>query len=243
MAALEDPPITGRLGARRAPRGRGGAAPIIARQTTPELLACAQAGDERAFEELYARYHRRVLVHAEALLDDRHEAENVAHDVLMASWRALPSFDAGQTPFFAWLHTTTKNIAFMHHRKHVGVSVLDAPALAELHERLDTAATGGAPVDSSLGELQRQVSVLPQRQRRVLELRYGGDLSFDQIAELMECGEAAARQAHHRAIGTLRRRFARRAPERRDALPMRALAWPVRGARPSGFSLRPAWVS
>ena len=68
------------------------------------------------------------------------------------------------------------------------------------------AATGGEAVDPD-DELWARVRALPDKQRLAVGYRFGADLSYAEIAALLECSEAAARRSVFEGLRTLRRQL------------------------------------
>lgn len=190
-----------------------------------------------SFLAIYERYGASVRALAERLVADRAEAENIAQETFMALWRELSSLEGDPGSMWGWLERTTRNFAGMHRRKHTRVTVIDDGGLVGLHEHLQRRTGLVGRIALSDEELRQRVQALPDDQRRVIELRYDEDLSFAQIAERLEHRDAdAARLVHFRALKALRRGLPRPAAEYAEFVAMRALAWPVRRARPGGFS-------
>lgn len=79
-----------------------------AHATEQELVARARSGSERAFDELVSRHSGPVYRLAARLLADRAAAEDVAQEVFVRAWRALPSF-RGEAAFGTWLHRIAVN--------------------------------------------------------------------------------------------------------------------------------------
>lgn len=75
-----------------------------------ELFALNQQGDEEAFAELVERYQKRVYTMAVRLLGDREESRDVAQEVFLQVYRALPRFREG-ADFLPRLYTITANAA------------------------------------------------------------------------------------------------------------------------------------
>jgi RNA polymerase sigma-70 factor (ECF subfamily) len=201
------------------------------------VVRCAASRDTATFEELFERYRASACALAAAFVGDRHEAENIAQEAFLAVWKALPELDGEAGSLWGWLSVTTRNFALKHLRKHERVSVVDNVDVDALREQFHSQISAEIHIGLSDEELHERVRALPEYQQMVLALRFGDDLSFEQIAQVLGSRTDTVRQHHHRALKTLRRRFVPLGTERREVIPMRALAWPVRRARPGGFSV------
>src|SRR2546426_571709 len=72
------------------------------------LLACAQAGDERAFRRLVEPYRRALEVHCYRMLGSAQDAEDMAQETLLRAWRALERF-VPRAQFQTWLYRIGTN--------------------------------------------------------------------------------------------------------------------------------------
>lgn len=171
------------------------------------LIKRVQAGDERAFEELYRRYHQRIFTYAHFKLGDWHEAEDVAQTVFLKALEELPSFDPEGPPFIVWLLQVTRNHIINLVQKHRPVYLPD-PALAELAGAADVPwGESGEADEPRAAVVLGALEALPASQRNVISLRYAMDLSWNEVAESVGCSPDAARQLHQRAMRTLRRQL------------------------------------
>src|SRR6266550_517567 len=72
------------------------------------LLACAQAGDERAFRRLVEPYRHALEVHCYRMLGSAQDAEDMAQETLLRAWRALERFEP-RAQFQTWLYRIATN--------------------------------------------------------------------------------------------------------------------------------------
>ena len=142
------------------------------------LVARVRAGDERAFELVFDRYHRSLLAFCRRMLAGNEEAEDALQHTFMAAYRGLRASDQ-PIRLKAWLYTIARNrclSVLRARREHV--------ALDEGH-----AATDGLAADvdrrADLRGLQADLAALPDDQRAALVLFELGDHSHDEIAEVL----------------------------------------------------------
>jgi len=171
-----------------------------------ELVSRAQTGDGAAFDDLYARYRRRLYKVCLRRLRDPHEAEDVTQEAFARAWRALPSF-GGDRRFYPWISVIAAHLCTDVLRRRNRLTTV-----AELHEG-DIASTedGGeelalAAVDSAIAA--KALSRLSDRHQRILELREGSGWSYQQIAEHEGVGITAVETLLWRARQALKREFA-----------------------------------
>jgi RNA polymerase sigma factor (sigma-70 family) len=142
------------------------------------LVARVRAGDERAFELVFDRYHRSLLAFCRRMVGSDEEAEDALQHTFMAAYRSLRASD-GPIRLKAWLYTIARNrcLSILRaRREHV--------ALDDGHAATDSLA---ADVDrrADLRGLQADLGALPDDQRAALVLFELGDQSHDEIAEVL----------------------------------------------------------
>jgi RNA polymerase sigma-70 factor, ECF subfamily len=148
-------------------------------QPSDEALARrAQAGDADAFATLVVRYQRAVLNLAYRMLGDVQEAEDVAQDVFIRAYQSLGRFDPSRR-FFSWLYRIAVNRC-LSYRDRARHDTLDAS-----HSALPDGAPSPeqqAAQHETQAAIRQAIAALPEHERAVVALRYGADLSYEEIA-------------------------------------------------------------
>ena len=152
-------------------------------------MAGVRAGDERAFECLYDRYHRRIASYVYGMVNDYGRAEDITQDVFMSALRRMQETDR-PIAFKPWLYEIAKNACidqFRRSRRAEEVSYDADEGLATAdYGRLVT--TGPAPdvaVDQkmSLDHLRGAFGGLSQTHHEILVMRELEGLSYREIGE------------------------------------------------------------
>lgn len=164
----------------------------------------AQAGDERAFAELYAEHAPRTLAYARALVGA--DADDVQQETWLAVFRHLRSLQE-PAAFRLWLLRATRHQALNWLRRHRRERELrDETPLEELPPA-ETAAPGDlqALLDSRLadGALDAALAGLPPPQREAIRLHYHDGLSVAQVALLTGVAPGTVKSRLHHARRTL----------------------------------------
>lgn len=163
------------------------------------IVQLIQAGRaEQAFERLVPAYRRRVIGLAYSVLRDRAAAEDLAQEVFVKLWRALPRYD-GRARLSTWIYAITRNAAISALRtRRRSVSLSDPAVLAEVENR--EAAPDPGPDDTVLW---RQVEALPEKQRQTVILYYQDERTVDEVAAMMGMPVNTVKTHLHRARASL----------------------------------------
>jgi len=163
------------------------------------IIQLVQAGREReALDRLVPASRRRVFALAYGILRDRAAAEDLAQEVFVKLWQALPRYD-GRAKLSTWIYAITRNAAVSALRaRRRAVSMSDPAVLAEVEGI--AAAPGAAPADAELG---RRIEALPEKQRQAITLYYLDERPVDEVAEMMGLPPNTVKTHLHRARANL----------------------------------------
>lgn len=152
------------------------------------LLVAYANGDASAGRLLIARLTPPLLAHAERMLRDRAEAEDVVQETLIRLWKIAPEWRQGEAKVSTWAWRVAANLCTDRLRK--GGRSVDIDAIAEPEADLASAVeqmTETARADA----LAAALATLPERQATAVRLRHLDGLSNPEIAEIMEIGVEA----------------------------------------------------
>jgi RNA polymerase sigma-70 factor (ECF subfamily) len=174
------------------------------------LLACAQAGDERAFRRLVEPYRHALEVHCYRMLGSAQDAEDLAQETLLRAWRALDRFEP-RVRFQTWLYRIATNACLdeleRRPRRPVPVDPFpDRPSDDAASQTYDPVARYAIREGMELA-LLRAIQELPGRQRAVLIFRDVLGWTAPEVAELLESTVASVNSALQRARGTIDQRL------------------------------------
>lgn len=170
-----------------------------------QLVERVQRGDKRAYELLVAKYQRKIHRLLSRLVRDAAEIEDITQEAFIKAYRALPQF-RGESAFYTWLYRIAINTA----KNHLVAQGRRVPTTTENNaEEAETFDAAEPLRDISTPEsllMSKQVAQtvnsamleLPEELRTAITLREMEGLSYDEIAELMNC-----------PIGTVRSRIFR----------------------------------
>lgn len=172
------------------------------------LLLAAGKGDRPAFGELVERHHRGVVhfVHRFLATADRATAEDIAQEVFLAAWKAAPGF-APRAAVRTWLWRIATNICLNHNRsrrRKPTVPLVGEPATLG-HGRESSNPESGAIKEERTARLEAAVASLPASQRSAILLRHFHDLSYAEIAAVLQTSVPAVESLLFRGRQSLSR--------------------------------------
>jgi RNA polymerase sigma-70 factor (ECF subfamily) len=172
--------------------------------TDQALVERVQQGDKRAFDLLVMKYQHRIMKVLSRYMYDQHEVQDLAQEAFIKAYRALPNF-RGDSAFYTWLYRIAINTAKNHlvaQGRRPPSEDIDA-ADAEQYDGESALKEYASPERELLkDEIQRVVAdainELPDDLKTAITLRELEGMSYEEIAEAMDC-----------PIGTVRSRIFR----------------------------------
>lgn len=166
-------------------------------------LAARAATDAAAFSALYDFYFPRVWSYVIRRIGHKQTAEDVTSQVFLKVVEALPR-RKNDGPFGAWVFRIATNTLIDHYR-------VTARRPSEGLEMAEAVASGDAQPDElaearlQFREIEKILAELPERDRRVVGLKFFGGLSHKEIAEVEGIEENNAGVIIHRALEKIRK--------------------------------------
>ncbi len=167
-----------------------------------DLLREALAGNERAFRKILERHYRLIYSVVHGIAGDRVETEDIVQEVFIKIFRALRDF-RGEARLSTWIYRIARNQAINALERHKPISVPfenceDLPAAED-----DPAVSHRKKIARE--RLERFMQRLDEKQRIALELRYAGEKSYEEIAEIMDIPLGTVKTYIYRAKLSLKR--------------------------------------
>jgi RNA polymerase sigma-70 factor (ECF subfamily) len=169
------------------------------------LVRAAQAGDARAFGELYERYRQPLYRYCLARSDSPHEAEDLVSDVFLKAMESLARYRDQGLPFIAFLYRVARNAAVDRSRKAKGSSLFEMTTEPRSSSDVEGEASRSADMDAVLGALRK----IKPEYREVILLRFVEGYSAADVAKLLEKGEKAIWNLQQRGLERLRNELKR----------------------------------
>ncbi len=166
------------------------------------LVVRAQAGDSRAFEDLYRRVVGRIYALCLRMVRDGQRAEELTQDVFVRAWERLGSF-RGESKFTTWLHRLAVNVVLQEGR---------AKGRRDSREELtgdpgEYLARAREEMPGTRLDLERAIASLPEGARTVIILRDIYGYKYDEIATMQGVALGTVKAQIHRARKMMRERL------------------------------------
>ncbi len=188
--------------------------------TDKELVKRVQKGDKGAFDLLVLKYEHKivnlVMRYVRDYVRDQDIALDISQEAFIKAYRALPRF-RGDSAFYTWLYriavNTAKNYLAAQRRRPADIELdLQDPDQYGLHAKLkETDTPEAVALSDELQEiLERAIQALPEDLRTAIVLRELDGMSYEEIAQTMDCPVGTVRSRIFRArdaigkkVGTL----------------------------------------
>ena len=167
-----------------------------------ELVDQVKVGNRKAFTELVRRHQRGLLRIVLRMTRELPLAEDIVQETFIKAYEKMALFE-GRSSFKSWLYQVGLNTAKNRFRSR--------PQEEFTTDIVQGGVDAGAERDLVKGDMSRilraQVDLLPERQRIAITLRVFEDLSFKEIAQIMNCPYDTAKANYRHALLKLREKF------------------------------------
>ena len=186
---------------------------MSAKRSDAALVKRVQAGDKRAFDLLVLKYQSKIVNLVMRYLRDPDEANDVAQEAFLKAYRALPKF-RGDSAFYTWLYriavNTAKNYLVAAKRRPVEYDLdLQDPEQYDMQARLkDIDSPEGVVLKDEVQKtIDKAIEALPEDLRTAIILRELEGMTYEEIAETMECPVGTVRSRIFRAREAISKRI------------------------------------
>ena len=170
-----------------------------------KLVKRVQKGDKGAFDLLVLKYQHKIVNLVMRYVRDPETALDITQEAFIKAYRALPRF-RGDSAFYTWMYriavNTAKNHLAAQRRRPMDVELdLQDPEQYDLHAKLkETDTPEGVTLRNELKEtVERAIAALPEDLRTAIILRELDGMSYEEIAQTMECPVGTVRSRIFRA--------------------------------------------
>lgn len=180
-----------------------------------ELMLRVKQGDFSAFEVLVDRYKQPVMNLVYRTLGDLAEAEDLAQHVFLQVYKAAQRYEVS-AKFSTWLFTIARNLCLNEIRRRTrhpaeSLDLIPRDEDESCVRQIPDPKSPSPPAELLQGELEEKIqealAELPEKQRTAILLCRQEDLSYEDIAQVLECSVSAAKSLIHRGRETLKLRL------------------------------------
>jgi RNA polymerase sigma-70 factor (ECF subfamily) len=188
--------------------------------TDHELIQAAQTGHAEGYTLLVRRYEQRLFRSMTRIVGSPEDAEDICQEAFTRAWRALPSF-RGESQFYSWVFRIALNLLHSMKRRRKVAQSLDAMResmgddLEDTHPESDPAYSLGVVDQQRM--VQGALASMEEVFRTVLVLTDLEELSYEEIAKIVDCPVGTVRSRIHRARQELRLRLERQLKQEQRA--------------------------
>ncbi|MBT3363184.1 MAG: sigma-70 family RNA polymerase sigma factor [Chloroflexi bacterium] len=157
---------------------------------------------EAMLTSCFNQYFDRIARYIYVRLGDKAEAEDLASEVFLKAYKSLDTFKKREVPMQAWLFKIAHNLLVDHHRKHSKMKTVQIDDKLQIADKSDPMQAAMANLE--YGKVLKAMDKLTQDQRQVVELRFFGGLTSEEVGNVMNKSNGAVRQMQSHAIKRLR---------------------------------------
>jgi RNA polymerase sigma-70 factor (ECF subfamily) len=169
------------------------------------LITLFQSGDEGVFRHLVERYAQRVRNLIYSIFNDSSVVDDIAQEVFIRVYEGLPKFRF-ESSFYTWLYRITVNKSRDEMRKRKAKKFLSLHALLDTSNSEVLSKLRVHPEDNTAKELvTKGLQQLPEKFRVPIILKDIDGLSYEEMAEIMQCELGTVKSRLSRARGMLRK--------------------------------------
>lgn len=172
--------------------------------TDQQLTEILRKGDQRAFAEIYNRYHALLFIHADSRIKNHDESVDIIHDVFAQLWEKREELNIDN--LVGYLYKSVRNRIFnlIKHKKVI-TSYLEWFSLPESVQQ--EFADHLIREKQFAAMIKAEIEALPPREKQVFELRRFENLSNKEVASRLNISEATAADYMKKAVKTLKPRI------------------------------------
>ena len=182
--------------------------------TDKQLVERVKRGDKRAFDLLTLKYQHKIISLVGRYLRDQDEVQDVTQEAFIKAYRALPNF-RGDSAFYTWLYriaiNTAKNHLVSKSRRppDTDIDVDDGEFQADSAVLRDDHTPEASLATSQMEKvIYKAIDDLPEELKVAVTLREFEGLSYEEIAEVMECPVGTVRSRIFRAREAIEKKIA-----------------------------------
>lgn len=171
--------------------------------TDEELVALAWHVDPRYYEEIVARYRKKLLPYLRHLIGASEEAEDLLQNVFIKVFEHLADFDV-KRKFSPWIYRIAHNEAVNYLKKKSYRRLIAWEDITNAKESVGATDDGETPQEAQVRneariEIRKALNMLPKKYKEILQLRYYLDKSYTEMSQILKKPENTVASTLNRA--------------------------------------------
>jgi len=168
-----------------------------------EIIAACQAGRPEEFSRLYDNYIEKIYRFIYYKTHHCQTAEDLTSQTFMKAWKHISRFDMNKNSFNSWIYKIARNTVIDHYRTQKRQqNIEDAWDLSIFDDTIENIDT-----KNKLEEVKKYIETLNSEHRDILILRLWQELSYKEIATILDKSEASCKMAFSRGLKKLRKQM------------------------------------
>ena len=155
---------------------------------------------EEGYRQLVTAYQQRLYRVIRRQVPSHEDADDVMQNTFLKVFRHLDRFE-GRSELFTWMYRIAQNELHDFFKRNAKMK------LVTLDHQMDIREEPALDAEEVLRSLERVVSSLPERQQMVFRMRYYDELSYKQMAEILQLTEGALKASFHHAVKKIEEEF------------------------------------
>lgn len=163
-------------------------------------------GNKKAADKLIRKYYDEIYVYVFRQTSEKHIAMDLTQNIFIAMLRSIVNYDGKQASFRTWLYRIATNKIIDYYRSqakektHVlSIEEIDIPDEIEFTRQLE--------IKALLSKLKKYINSLEMTLQQIFRLKFFGDYTFSQIADLLGLPESTVKSKYYRLLKLLREEF------------------------------------
>jgi RNA polymerase sigma-70 factor (ECF subfamily) len=152
------------------------------------------ATKEQAFSELVRTYQKPLYAHIRRMVGNHEDADDLLQNTLVKVWQHVDGFK-GDAAIFTWMYriATNETLGFLRSQKHTS-------SFSENESLRAAVSTDGPDGGEITRRLNAALHTLPPKQRQVFDLKYFGEMKYEDIAEITGTSIGALKASYFHAV-------------------------------------------
>jgi RNA polymerase sigma-70 factor (ECF subfamily) len=168
--------------------------------TDQEILSLLQTDQsaEKGFRMLMQKYQERLYWHIRRMVTEHDDANDVIQNTFIKVFKSIKRFE-GKSQLYTWLYriATNEAITFLNKRKKKQTESLDNEESGRINTLKSDPYFDG---DHAILLLQEALEQLPEKQKKVFNLRYFDEMSYKEMSDVLDTSVGALKASFHHAL-------------------------------------------